>query len=200
MARCSRCSSVLKNTSISRMRNHRKKCGIVHTNNESVNSSGPSRDIQKLIQSKMELDESEHEEPAAVTANTILWAPQGEHVEAYVDESVQVEKVNHTAMEIINGDIQRHRKSTSSKKRRRSSTDLSAIDVSLSSFLIGCNLTFDVVDSPHFKKFMNDVNPNYNVPSSNQLKSSVLLRLETSQRHYKKRRHFDDSFSGSDSE
>jgi hypothetical protein len=198
LARCSRCSSVLKNTSISRMRNHRKKCGLVSST--PANNGGPSRDIQKLIQSKIELDESEHDElPPVATTNTILWT-EHENVEGtYIDESVHVEKVNHTAMEIINGDIQRHRKSTSSKKKRRSSTDSSSIDTSLSSFLIGCNLTFDVVDSPHFKKFMNKVNPNYNVPSSNQLKSSIISQLETSQRQMKKRRNY-ESFTESDSE
>lgn len=182
------------------MRNHRKKCGVVNNNSVVVNLSGPSRDIQKLIQSKIELDESEHEDAAASVTNTVLWTPQGEQIEAYVhDESVQVEKVNHTAMEIINGDIQRHRKSTSSRKKRRSSTESSSIDTSLSSFLIGCNLTFDIVDSPYFKKFMNKVNPSYNVPSSNQLKSNIIQQLETSQRDLKKRR-LRDSFSGSDSE
>lgn len=182
------------------MRNHRKKCGTVTNPLSPVKiCTGPSRDIQKLIQSKIELDESDHEENGAEAPNTILWTSQGEQVEAYVDETVQVEKVNHTAMEIINGDIQRHRKSGSSKKKRRSSSDSSSIDTSLSSFLIGCNLTFDIIDSPHFKKFMNRVNPLYNVPTSSQLKANVLMQLETSQRSIKKRRTY-DSFSSSSSE
>lgn len=179
------------------MRNHRKKCG-------SVTGSSPSKDIQKLIQSKIELDESDREEVIEHTVehNTVLWT-ESDQIETYVDESVPIEKVNQTALEIINGDIQRHvqqRKSTSSKKRRRSSIDSSSIDVSLSSFLIGCSINFEAIDSPYFKKFMEKVNPNYTVPSSNQLKSSVLLQLETSHKSSKKRKGGNLSYSGSDSE
>jgi hypothetical protein len=154
------------------MRNHRKKCGTV--------------------QSKIENESDRAEEPAA---GTIVWS-EADQFTTYVEESVPVEKVDQTAIEIINSDIQRHRKSTSSKKRRRSSTDSNSIDVSLSSFLISSSISFDVVDSPFFKKFMNKVNPNYIVPSSSQIKSLVLSQLES--RSSKKRKDFDTSDSDSE--
>lgn len=89
-----------------------------------------------------------------------------------MDESVN----NPTTMEtILDEDIKRHRKTSQSHKRR---SENSSIDVALSSFLIGCNLTFDVVDSKHFKNFVNALNPDYKIPSSSQLTSKVLSQLK----------------------
>lgn len=118
--------------------------------------------------------------------------------ESYIEEPEKVEKVNQTAMEIINEDIQRHRKSSGAKQKLH--TDQASIDVALSSFLIGCNLTFDVADSEHFRKFVNTLNPNYDLPTSNQLKSRVLSHLSSMnspERKSKKRRLYESSESES---
>lgn len=80
--------------------------------------------------------------------------------------------MNPSTIDIINEDINRHRKSSSSKK---SKIDL---DVALSSFLISCNLTFDLVDSKHFKNFVNALNPEYKIPTSSQLTARVLYQLK----------------------
>ena len=189
-----RCQSVLKNTSISRMRNHRRKCGSLKAS---------------LIESKTENENDEHEEtmtiaPTEVT-NTIVWTP--EHFEDVEPVNQTIEKVNQTTYEIITSDIQRHsdiqrQKKSSSSKRRRSSIDSSSIDVSLSRFLIGCNLPFDTVDSHHFKQFINKINKNYVIPSSSDLKLTVLSQLEksTSPKSSKKRKNYETTESDSDDE
>lgn len=53
------------------------------------------------------------------------------------------------------------------------------IDTALSIFLISSNLTFDLVDSEHFRKFVKALNPNYKIPTSTQLKSNVLNKLSS---------------------
>lgn len=176
------------------MRNHRRKCGTLKSN---------------LIESKTENENDiDHEEtisPTAVT-NTIVWTP--EHFEGIVDEPDQtIEKVNQTTYEIIQTDIQRHsdiqrHKKSSSSKRRRSSIDSSSIDVSLSRFLIGCNLPFDTVDSHHFKQFINKINKDYLVPSSSDLTRIVLSQLEksTPPKSSKKRKNYETTESDSDDE
>jgi hypothetical protein len=79
-------------------------------------------------------------------------------------------------MDIINEDIQRHRKSNDTNSKRK--FDSKSIDVALSSFLIGCNLTFDVVDSKHFKNFVSALNSDYKIPTSSQLTVKVLSQLK----------------------
>ena len=174
------------------MRNHRRKCGS----------------LTKLIESKTENENSDHEETIAPTSvtNTIVWNP--ENFEGIVDEPVNqsIEKVNQTTYEIIQSDIQRHsdiqrsHKKSSSSKRRRSSIDSSSIDVSLSRFLIGCNLPFDTVDSHHFKQFINKINKDYLVPTSSDLTRIVLSQLEksTSPKSSKKRKNYQTTESESE--
>lgn len=156
---------------------------------------GYSASGEKINQQKLEVDVVEQEEQAV---DTIMWTSPGTNLEKYVDESVPIEKVNQTAMEILDEDIKRHRKSVKAKGR----SDFSALDASLSSFLIGCNLTFDIVDSPLFKKFVSSLNHNYVVPSSTQLKARVLSQLKTlesPEKHRpKKRRYYESSDSDSD--
>lgn len=118
----------------------------------------------------------------------ILWSHEAE--DNFADESV-----NQTSMDIINEDIQRHRKSTDSVRRK---IDSKAIDVALSSFLIGCNLTFDVVDSKHFKNFVNALNPDYKIPTSSQLTAKVLSQLKggsSSENSRGRKRHYYESDS-----
>lgn len=171
-----------------RMANHRRRCG------GSIRPQGASKEIQKLVQSKIEDDAAvEHQEQ---DQEDILWSsPQ---LEEFVEEPIHVEQVNRTAIEIINEDISRHRRS--SKAKRQSSSQV--IDASLSSFLIGCNLTFDIVDSIHFKSFANSLNPNYTIPSSAQLKARVISQLqslESSEERYKPLRKRNRRYESSDS-
>jgi hypothetical protein len=95
----------------------------------------------------------------------VFWSPS-QDAENYIEDALEP----HSSMDVLNKDIKRHR------KRRRS--EAGSIDVALSSFLIGCNLTFDIVDSKHFKGFVNALNPDYKVPSSAQLTAKVLSQLK----------------------
>lgn len=178
--KCGNCEVVLKNTSVQRMANHRRRCGQSRIQE-------PQREIQKLVQTKIEDDPVEQR---IEQEQEVMWSSTG-NIEEFVDETIPVEKVNRTAMEIINEDIDRHRKS--SKAKRQSSQ---SIDASLSSFLIGCNLTFDIVDSVHFKNFASTMNPNYDIPTSSQLKARVISQLQSLEpedryKSGKKRRHYE---------
>lgn len=166
------------------MKNHRRRCG-------NGSAQGPSSEIQKLIQSKIEIDEVEQQDPDEVREE-ILWSSQ--NVDDFIDESIPVEKVKQTAMEIIDSDIRRHRKNSKSKVR----TSIKSLDASLSSFLIGCSLPFDIVDSPHFKKFANQLNSEYAVPSSSQLKARVIQQLNVMEPPAKRRRTCETSDSDTD--
>lgn len=122
---------------------------------------------QNLI-SKIEVDDYRTDAVQVDNQTEIIWQ---DHDENYNDETG-----NQSSMEIINEDIRRHRKSNDSSVRRK--TDMKAIEVALSSFLIEGNLTFDVVDSKHFKNFVNALNPDYKLPTSSQLKAKVLSQLK----------------------
>jgi len=187
--KCGNCGNVLKNTSVQRMANHRRRCGV------SGGVQAPTKEIQKFVQ-KIEdepLEQREHEQ------DEMIWTSPGNIDEEFVEEPIAVEKVSRTAMEIINEDINRHRRSSKSKRQPTSQS----IDAALSSFLIGCNLSFDIVDSVHFKNFANSLNHNYSIPSSNQLKAKVISQLQSmdSEERYKplkKRRRYQSSDTDSD--
>lgn len=116
--------------------------------------------------SKYEIQEYE-EDPR----QEVLWT-QTQNIDNYEDEVVATEQ---SAMDIIDEDIRRHRRSSQTHKRRSENT---SIDAALSSFLIGCNLTFDIIDSKHFKNFVSALNPDYKIPSSSQLTTKVLSQLK----------------------
>lgn len=141
-------------------------------------TGGPGRagkDIQSIIQNKIEFDDSDND-GGGLDPATVLWTSQNH--EGFEDESAEV---NH-AMDIINGDIQRHRKPVAKKRPHSAEIPPSqSFDAAISSFLIGCNLTFDIIDSVHFKNFVRFMNPRLPVPSSSQLKARVLSQLQTMQ-------------------
>lgn len=58
-----------------------------------------------------------------------------------------------------------------------SSTDKDELDNLLSIFLIGCNLTFDIVDTEYFRNFVQKLSPSYKIPSSKQLTKNLLQKL-----------------------
>lgn len=116
--------------------------------------------------SKIEIEEYD-EDPR----QEVLWT-QEQNMETYEDEAVNTET---TAMEIIDEDIRRHRRTSQVHKRR---SENASIDGALSSFLIGCNLTFDIIDSKHFKNFVSALNSDYKIPSSSQLTTKVLSQLK----------------------
>lgn len=164
----------LKNTSLVRMANHHKRCSC-------------SIQAQK-VNTEAKVDPIGQEEQMV---ETVVWASNNNNVDQFtvISEAVTIDAVHPTEMEIIQEDIKRHRKSTSSK----SNVNFQVLDAHLSSFLISCNLTFDLIDSSHFKKFVAGLNPNYIIPSSSQLKSRVIsqLHVESPERPAKKRRYYE---------
>lgn len=100
----------------------------------------------------------------------IIWSQEEQ-------EDFAEEAASQSAIDIINEDIQRHRNSPG---KRNHKFDSSAVDVALASFIIGCQLTFDVVDSKHFKNLMNALNPDYKPPTSAELTVKVLSQLKGS--------------------
>lgn len=162
------------------MANHRRRCGP---------TAQGSSEIQKLVQTKIDSEETD-----PIDQGDVLWSTPTDNIEEFIDESVAVEKVSQTAMQIIDNDIRRHRKCSKSTAR----IPTKCYDASLSSFLIGCNLPFDIVDSPHFKKFANQLNPSYIVPSSSQLKARIIQQLQSMEPSPKRRRNYETSNSDTD--
>lgn len=153
-----------------------------------MNGPSSSREVKKVY-GKVEVEDIE-----VIGEEAVVWeATAGDTLNEYVDEPVPVEKVSQTAMEIISEDIKRHRKALSTTPKIRHHS----IDAALSSFIIGCNLTFDVVDLPHFKNFVKALNPNYSMPSSTQLKARVISQLQnidgSEKKSSKKRRYYQSS-------
>jgi hypothetical protein len=70
------------------------------------------------------------------------------------------------------------RKSHSQQSQNRI-PDKEEIDNLLSIFLIGCNLTFEVVDSEYFRNFVKKLAPNYQIPNSKELTRTLVKRLST---------------------
>lgn len=187
------------------MANHRKKCGNLET--PPVASSTPAAPRVTLVQS-IQQNKFDHE-PADQSA--IMYTTQ-DYSDGYDHQPARpVEKVNVTAMEILNANGSDHHQQfyqKPSKKRRHSpEPDPTNYETALSSFLIGCNLTFDIVDSMHFRKFMNTVKPSWNLPTSMQLKNRLLTKLHSMDHHEKKskrskksRKYVDTTEESSDSD
>lgn len=154
-----------------------------------MNGTSSSREVKKVY-AKVEVED----DIEVIASNTVVWeATEGDNLDDYVEESVPVAKMSQTAIEIVSEDIKRHRKTSSTPPKVRHHS----IDAALSSFIIGCNLTFDVVDLPHFKSFVKALNPNYIMPTSTQLKARVISQLQnvegSEKKSAKKRRYYQSS-------
>ncbi|EFN75512.1 hypothetical protein EAI_03536, partial [Harpegnathos saltator] len=58
---------------------------------------------------------------------------------------------------------------------QKSSNDgLNTIDEALTKFFFGCNISFSVVESVHFKNFISILNPTYKLPTRKTLSTSIL--------------------------
>lgn len=157
------------------MAKHRKKCGITSRLTPGqilIKNEEKDETVEKVhIIESVNVGYSGNEDQNAV--NTIYWATDEQcgsdqqHV-----LQVEVEKVHHSAsVEMVHqiqekpndprSDRMDSRKSSipsSIKKISRRSTNSSLLDANLSRFIIGCNLSFDIVDSSHFKRFANSMN------------------------------------------
>jgi len=61
-----------------------------------------------------------------------------------------------------------------SKYNQSFHSSIEEIDVALGEFFFGCNISFNVVESSQFKRFLQLLNPNYN-PSTRKRLSKVIL-------------------------
>lgn len=158
------------------MANHHKRCS-------------QTSQVLKLVPTKVDSIEDRGDK-----FETVVWETNQENVEQFINQSV-VDNLQPAEMETIQEEevCKDYRKSSSSKSH--------VIDAHLSSFLIGCNLTFDLVDSSYFKKFVNSLNSNYTIPSSSQLKARVISQLHVdSPRKASKKRRYDYGSSRSESD
>jgi hypothetical protein len=196
-----------------RLLGHRKRCGNVIKIENAVSLQNPQINQQQTISFPTNIIQQTPRSPPSIAqtvelkeylqnpsiSQEIVWSGQSNNDTTFIEENVSNNPAQST-IEIINDDIRRHienRSSTtnpgSSSNKRKSSSG--SIDVALSSFLIGCNLTFDVIDSNHFKNFVNALNPDYKIPSSSQLTSRVLSQLKSMEdenggKSRKKRRYY----------
>lgn len=164
-----------------------------------------SSKMQMFVQSKNERDDND----GGNNQTSVLWTSQAEATD-YIDETdpVQVhriEKANFSLLDVVQEDIKRHSK-PSRERKRLSVSDTHEIDTALSGFLIGCKLTFDIIDTKYFKNLVQALNPDYKAPSSQQLTSRLLAHLNNSQTSNEslskkktlKRRRYSSSESDSD--
>lgn len=153
------------------MAKHRKKCGIIPNSVDQCSITILKDDSEKPNEAnKVRILESvtyTNEDQNALKA--IYWTEERCEVEDEQQQHVlQVEKIERPPTTIDMIQDNRHesnKKSPTSKKYRGSSsgvrtTNSNVLDATLSRFIIGCNLSFDVVDSSHFKRFANAMNPN----------------------------------------
>lgn len=61
-----------------------------------------------------------------------------------------------------------------SPKEEKSKKKSRRIDLALSKMLIASSIPFEVIDSKHFFNFIQELNPNYRLPRSRDLKEKVL--------------------------
>ncbi|XP_025152992.1 uncharacterized protein LOC112588205 [Harpegnathos saltator] len=69
---------------------------------------------------------------------------------------------------------------TASDNVQKSSNDgLNTIDEALAKFFFGCNISFSVIESVHFKNFISILNPTYKLPTRKTLSTSILDKFHT---------------------
>lgn len=149
------------------MAKHRKKCGITPRLNPTqfvIKNEDKEETTEKVhIIESVNVSYSNNEDQNAV--NTIYWATDDHGEQQHV---LQVEKVLQPSSAVVEMvQVQSHqeehpscetrherveiRRPPPSKKSLRRSNNSSILDANLSRFIIGCNLSFDVIDSSHFK-------------------------------------------------
>lgn len=173
-AMCGKCKQVQNNTSTGRLEKHYRRCTLgekpsskpvkrKQTKPKSTPKPSPKQTKRPEIKKDLESDEGDDYE---------LW----EEIEDDFDnESASLKP----SLKIVTNDIERLRHTTTNGQQKRQSASTST-DSALSKFLIGCNLTFDIIDTVQFKNFIRAVknNPDYEPPTSTQLKTRVLNAVE----------------------
>lgn len=64
--------------------------------------------------------------------------------------------------------------------------DIDNIDLALARFFFGCNISFNIVESELFKKFVQLLNPNYKTPTRKRLSNQLLDKIHQEVQSYAK--------------
>lgn len=218
---CLVCKKTLKNTSVERLRSHRKVCrGENDDNSKQIFRLKAEADIEPVSIEEENQDQrtwelhqttgNENDEETYQIVETTATSDLDESFQQEILESPEIIPIhavqqvvpscsstkNISVSEIVVSDVAERiskakiKKLTHRTKEHNNSTSYTIvesqstpnkedIDTALSIFLIGSNLTFDLVDSDHFRKFVKALNPNYKIPTSTQLKSKILNKLSS---------------------
>lgn len=65
----------------------------------------------------------------------------------------------------------------STSKKFKSSSATENLDIELVSMLLSSSSPFELIDNPAFKKFVNKLNPNYQLPRSKDLKEKIITSM-----------------------
>lgn len=60
---------------------------------------------------------------------------------------------------------------------KRAKLDSNGIDVALTTMLIASSVSFELIDNIHFKRFIEKLNPDYNLPRSKELREKVIKNI-----------------------
>lgn len=151
-AKCNKCGSVIQSTAANKLEMHYRRC-VLGEKVSSVSASQKQHSQETILLKRPKIEpefesEEDHED---------LWGDYGADYDDGSDSHSQKPSIK-----IVDHDILRQGHPSTST------------DSALSKFLIGCNVPFDVIDSVHFKNFARTLNPNYEPPTSKQLKNRVL--------------------------
>lgn len=130
----------------------KKRYNVSFGGHESQDDEEPTRKIHKL-----DVEEVQEQK-------TMIWTTsQSDDICEYLDES-----------EIIEEDVAL----VKTENENCRAFEFEYIDTALSTMLIGCSVTFEAIDSPHFKNFVAALNPHYELPTSEKLKEKVISKLQ----------------------
>ncbi|TGZ51601.1 hypothetical protein DBV15_12638 [Temnothorax longispinosus] len=170
-AYCMICKKTIRHTAESRLRDHRRSCQepliddeefeevIINVNrDESDTNTTIHSDLDSIMLNVTNEENLENTDASATSSSN----------------AIQIQLPKRSVLRPIDNNGQ-NKKALSSKKRKQidefidkiSCAEKVAIDNSFITFLCGCNIPFDILNSTHFKKFVKLLRPAYEHPSKN---------------------------------
>ncbi|XP_024869996.1 uncharacterized protein LOC112453438 [Temnothorax curvispinosus] len=190
-AYCMICKKTIRHTAETRLRDHRRSCQepliddeefeevIININrDESDTNTTIHSDLDSIMLNVTNEENLENTDASATSSSN----------------AIQIQLPKRSVLRPIDNNGQ-NKKALSNKKRKQidefidkiSCAEKAAIDNSLITFLCGCNIPFDILNSTHFKKFVKLLRPAYEHPSKstvNTLLNSVYDQLTTDSSTY----------------
>ncbi|XP_077264016.1 uncharacterized protein LOC143898423 [Temnothorax americanus] len=166
-AYCSYCKKVIRHSAENRLRDHRKQCQEDKLQNETVENPGEIIFIvDENIENNADVSATSHSTDILITNTSCNVASSSSQL------------LKRPVLLPIDG----NQEGSSSNKKRKldsfvdkiSDADKSVIDNQLMKFLCGCNITFDVVESCHFKNLIKLLKPAYKLPSKDIMNTTLL--------------------------